>query len=67
MIQLNDLKKDFGGTGTLVHAVCGINLTINRGEIFGLLGPNGAGKTTTMRMLCTLLSPTSGAVQIAGY
>ena len=67
IIQLNDLKKDFSGHGDLVHAVCGINLTIDKGEIFGLLGPNGAGKTTTMRMLCTLLSPTSGAVRIAGF
>src|SRR5687767_4915229 len=41
-------------------AVNGVDLQIERGEIFGLLGPNGAGKSTTIRMLCTLLEPTSG-------
>ncbi len=41
-------------------AVNGVDLQIRRGEIFGLLGPNGAGKSTTIRMLCTLLEPTSG-------
>ncbi|MFL5803325.1 MAG: ATP-binding cassette domain-containing protein [Roseiflexaceae bacterium] len=48
-------------------AVQGINFSINEGEIFGLLGPNGAGKTTTIRMLCTLLEPTSGTATINGY
>ena len=43
-------------------AVNGVDIQIERGEIFGLLGPNGAGKSTTIRMLCTLLEPTSGAV-----
>ena len=47
--------------------VGGVNLHVKRGEAVGLLGPNGAGKTTTMRMLCTLLSPTSGTVKIAGF
>lgn len=67
MICINDLKKDFGSGAHAVHAVCGIHLTVGKGEIFGLLGPNGAGKTTTMRMLCTLLSPSSGTIRIAGY
>jgi ABC-2 type transport system ATP-binding protein len=48
-------------------AVQGINFSIKEGEIFGLLGPNGAGKTTTIRMLCTLLEPTSGSATINGY
>jgi len=48
-------------------AVQGINFSIKEGEIFGLLGPNGAGKTTTIRMLCTLLQPTSGTATINGY
>ena len=45
----------------------GIDLAIRRGEIFGLLGPNGAGKTTTIKMLCTLLEPTSGTACVNGY
>ncbi len=48
-------------------AVDDVNLQIERGEIFGLLGPNGAGKSTTIRMLCTLLEPTSGTARVNGY
>jgi len=47
-------------------AVSGLNLTVETGEIFGLLGPNGAGKTTTMKMLATLLIPTSGSIRVLG-
>jgi ABC-2 type transport system ATP-binding protein len=52
---------------TWAFAVNGINLQIQQGEIFGLLGPNGAGKSTTIRMLCTLLEPTSGSATVNGY
>ena len=48
-------------------AVNGVDLQIERGEIFGLLGPNGAGKSTTIRMLCTLLEPTSGTATVDGF
>ena len=48
------------------RAVDGIDLTVQSGEIFGLLGPNGAGKTTTMKMLATLLLPTSGSIRVLG-
>src|SRR5712691_3030175 len=48
------------------RAVDGINLVVEPGEIFGLLGPNGAGKTTTMKMLATLLIPTSGTIRVLG-
>ncbi len=48
-------------------AVNGVDLEIHRGEIFGLLGPNGAGKSTTIRMLCTLLEPTSGTARVNGF
>jgi ABC-2 type transport system ATP-binding protein len=51
----------------LFTAVDGVSLQIERGEIFGLLGPNGAGKSTTIRMLCTLLEPTSGTAHVNGY
>ena len=47
-------------------AVNGIDLRVERGEIFGILGPNGAGKTTTLRMLATLLEPTSGVIRVLG-
>jgi len=52
---------------TMFTAVNGVDLEIRRGEIFGLLGPNGAGKSTTIRMLCTLLEPTSGTAQVNGF
>src|SRR3990172_13189769 len=45
----------------------GVDLQIERGEIFGLLGPNGAGKSTTIRMLCTLLEPTGGPAYVNGF
>ncbi len=48
-------------------AVAGVSFQIARGEVFGLLGPNGAGKSTTIRMLCTLLEPTSGSARVAGF
>src|SRR5512147_2184701 len=48
-------------------AVNGVDLEIRQGEIFGLLGPNGAGKSTTIRMLCTLLEPTSGMATVNGF
>src|SRR3990170_8945889 len=50
-----------------LHAVVGIDLDIQPGEIYGFLGPNGAGKSTTVRMLCTLLSPTAGRAEVAGF
>ena len=48
-------------------AVAGVDLDIEQGEIFGLVGPNGAGKTTTLRMLATLLRPSAGDAEIAGW
>ncbi|MBX3010278.1 MAG: ATP-binding cassette domain-containing protein [Caldilineaceae bacterium] len=48
-------------------AVAGVSFAIRQGEIFGLLGPNGAGKTTTIKMLCTLLEPSSGHATVCGY
>jgi ABC-2 type transport system ATP-binding protein len=62
-IQTFELTKEFDG----LVAVNGIDLSINRGELFALLGPNGAGKTTTINMLCCLLKPTRGTASISGY
>ncbi len=62
-VVARSLRRTFKGG---IEAVRGIDLSINRGEVFGFLGPNGAGKTTTVRMLCTLLPPTSGSASVAG-
>jgi ABC-2 type transport system ATP-binding protein len=51
----------------VVNAVDNLNLTIEKGQLFGLLGPNGAGKTTLVKMLCTLLPPDGGTAKVAGY
>ncbi len=56
------LVREFAGR----RAVDGVSLAVSAGEIYGFLGPNGAGKTTTVRMLTTLLRPTSGSAQVAG-
>ena len=62
-VQTFKLTKKFDD----LIAVNGIDLEINKGELFSLLGPNGAGKTTTIRMLCCLLKPTSGTASILGH
>ena len=62
-ITTTALTKVFGH----FTAVDSLNLNVRGGELFGLLGPNGAGKTTTVRMLCTLVEPTSGSATVAGY
>jgi ABC-2 type transport system ATP-binding protein len=67
MIETHGLTKTFKARRKLVEAVRGVDLQVQEGEIFGFLGPNGAGKTTTMRMLSTLLDPTSGEATICGY
>src|SRR6202171_4841316 len=68
MIHVENMTKSFRDLrqGRVV-AVGSISFDAHAGEIFGLLGPNGAGKTTTMRILCTVLRPTSGIAQVAGY
>jgi ABC-2 type transport system ATP-binding protein len=59
-IELKDLKKAYG----TVQALCGANLSMNKGEVLGLLGPNGAGKTTIISILTTLEKPTSGTARV---
>jgi len=63
MIETRGLTKHFKD----VRAVDGIDLTVARGELVALLGPNGAGKSTTLRMLTTLIPPTSGTASVAGF
>ena len=63
MIEVNNLAKHF----KRVRAVDGISFRVDEGDIYGFIGPNGAGKTTTIKMLATLLLPTSGSASVGGY
>jgi len=63
LIQCESLTKKFGEFTAVDH----VSFEVGNGEVFGLLGPNGAGKTTTMRLLSTLLKPTSGTATVAGH
>lgn len=63
MIKTQDLGKSFGSFA----AVAGVNLSVSGGELLALLGPNGAGKTTTVRVLASLLRPTTGSAWVAGW
>ena len=61
-IEIRGLRKEFGQR----VALAGLDLTVERGEVFGLLGPNGAGKTTTVKILTGLVQPTSGSARLFG-
>ena len=63
VIRVEGLRKSYGE----VAAVEGVNLTINRGEVFGILGPNGAGKTTTLETIEGLRKPDAGEIEVAGF
>jgi sodium transport system ATP-binding protein len=68
MIHVENLTKSFRDLRRgAVLAVDHVSFDAGPGEVFGLLGPNGAGKTTTLRILCTVLKPTSGTANLAGY
>jgi ABC-2 type transport system ATP-binding protein len=74
VVEAQDLHRTYKThTGTIrrrakeIEAVRGVSFSIEKGELFGLLGPNGAGKTTTIKMLITLLIPTSGSARVLGY
>jgi ABC-2 type transport system ATP-binding protein len=62
-VEIHDLVKTFGAFVAVDH----VSLQVAKGEIFGFLGPNGAGKSTTIRMLCGLLTPTSGEASVGGF
>ena len=62
LLRVRALVKDYGA----VHAVRGIDLDLNRGEVLGFLGPNGSGKSTTIRCILDLLRPTSGRIEVFG-
>jgi len=63
MLEVRNLSKAFGE----VKAVDNVSFSVRKGEVFGLLGENGAGKTTTLRLLATMLKPTSGTAALGGY
>ncbi|MGC2035340.1 MAG: ATP-binding cassette domain-containing protein, partial [Thermoplasmata archaeon] len=63
VLTTHELTRRFGEFTALDR----LSLTVGSGEIFGLIGPNGAGKTTTIKMLTTLLPPTSGSATVAGF
>ena len=67
VIETHRLRRVFKSRRRVVEAVVGVDLTVMPGEIFGFLGPNGAGKTTTLRMLATLMPPSGGTAQVAGF
>jgi sodium transport system ATP-binding protein len=62
-VKVDRLEKTLGKN----HVLRGISFEASTGEIFGLLGPNGAGKTTTLRVICTLLAPDAGSVEVLGF
>jgi ABC-2 type transport system ATP-binding protein len=62
-VEIQDLVKTFGAFVAVDH----VSLAVEKGEIFGFLGPNGAGKSTTIRVLCGLLTPTSGRASVNGF
>ncbi len=62
-VEIDNLVKRFGDFVAVDH----VSLQVRQGEVFGFLGPNGAGKSTTIRMLCGLLTPTSGRAVVAGF
>jgi ABC-2 type transport system ATP-binding protein len=64
VVETRELGRKFDSKGTSIPALENVNLEVNEGEVFGLLGPNGAGKTTLIRILATLLLPTSGTATI---
>ncbi|RKY42751.1 MAG: ABC transporter ATP-binding protein [Candidatus Makaraimicrobium thalassicum] len=66
ILTVKNLDYTYGTGGKCVEALKGLNLSVNRGEIFGFIGPNGAGKTTTIKLLLGILMPQKGELSISG-
>ncbi len=66
-VEVENLRREFESKQNKVVALDGVSLQVRQGEIFGVLGPNGAGKTTMIRILSTLLLPTSGRARVMGF
>src|SRR5690242_21045434 len=66
-VEVEDLRREFKGKDGRVLALDGVDLKVREGEVFGVLGPNGAGKTTMIRILSTLLLPSSGSAKVMGW
>lgn len=67
MLEVKNLCKEFKEKKGIKKAVDNISFKLEKGEIVGLLGENGAGKTTTMRMISTMLKPSSGSINVNGF
>src|SRR5258705_8530019 len=66
-IEVSLLNKIYKTNGKTLQAVNNLSLTAQVGQVFSFLGPNGAGKTTTIKMICGLITPTSGQIRLNGY
>lgn len=66
ILEVNNLRKSYGGGSTKNTVVAGLSFSLRRGECYGLLGPNGAGKTTTLRLCLGLTTPDDGAITLVG-
>lgn len=66
-IEITALSKDYPRGKTTVKAVDNLNLSVETGQVFGFLGANGAGKTTTIKMICGVITPSSGHIRVNGY
>ena len=62
ILKTTDLTKKYNNKAVVDN----LNIEIRKGEIFGLLGPNGAGKSTTMNMICSIVRPTAGGIEVLG-
>jgi ABC-2 type transport system ATP-binding protein len=66
-IEIRNLSKTYRHAGNAQAAVDNLDLIVEPGEVLGFLGPNGAGKTTTIKMICGLITPTTGSIRVNSY
>lgn len=67
VLEVKDLTKTYGKGENRITAVQNLNLSVEKGQVYGVLGPNGAGKTTTIKMICGMMRPDSGTIHIEGH